>query len=137
MKRQDKHHEFQKAFIHHCGLNEGRFPLLKALYAVPNGGLRDKVTAAKMKAEGQRKGVWDLNLPVRRVQTFSPLPVHLMSTIGLWIEIKIGRDQLTPEQIAWRELLEPLGHEFYIARDTPCGMQRALEYVIGYLGGEL
>ncbi len=39
-------------------------PRYKLLFAVPNGGERHKVVAAKMKAEGAKKGVPDIFLPV-------------------------------------------------------------------------
>lgn len=37
-------------------------PLSKCLFAIPNGGRRDKLTGAKLKAEGVRAGVADLFL---------------------------------------------------------------------------
>lgn len=37
---------------------------LRWLFAIPNGGLRDKVTAAKLKHEGVKPGVPDLMLPL-------------------------------------------------------------------------
>jgi hypothetical protein len=47
------------------------------MFAIPNGGIRDKITAARLKAEGVRKGVLDVMLPVAR---------HGMH--GLFIELK-------------------------------------------------
>ena len=38
-------------------------PELNWLFAIPNGGLRDKITAAKLKHEGVKPGVPDLMLP--------------------------------------------------------------------------
>jgi hypothetical protein len=135
MTRRDLHHEFQKALFYHRDLLVGRYPLLKALYAVPNGGKRDKVTAAKLKAEGATAGVWDCHLPVGIIK-FAPNEPFFPDEIiyhGLWIEIKIGKDNLSPEQIAWQELLEPLGHKFYVARD----LQETLNYILAYLRGEV
>lgn len=40
--------------------------LWKLLYAIPNGGKREAVTAARMKATGTRKGFPDVGLPVAR-----------------------------------------------------------------------
>jgi hypothetical protein len=138
MKRSQAHHEFQKALLYHRDLLVGQFPELKALYAVPNGGLRDKGTAKKLKAEGATAGVWDCHLPVmqwpkgRMVMTALSF-ANRECAIGLWIEIKIGKDKLSPEQIAWKELLEPLGHKFYVARD----MMQTLAYIKSYLRGEV
>lgn len=41
-------------------------PGLARLHAIPNGGLRDKVTGARLKAEGVKDGVPDCFLPVPR-----------------------------------------------------------------------
>lgn len=52
-------------------------PELQWLFAIPNGGLRDKITAAKLKQEGVKKGVPDV---------FLPLPCR--DYAGLFIEMK-------------------------------------------------
>lgn len=41
-------------------------PELHRLFAIPNGGQRDKITAGKLKAEGVKPGVPDILLPVCR-----------------------------------------------------------------------
>ena len=53
-------------------------PELRRMFAIPNGGFRDKITAAKLKAEGVKKGVPDIFLPV----TIAP------AYAGLFIELK-------------------------------------------------
>lgn len=50
---------------------------LRSLFAIPNGGKRDAITAARLKAEGVRAGVPDIFLPVGKGR-------HL----GLFIEMK-------------------------------------------------
>ena len=35
-------------------------PELKWMFAIPNGGIRDRITAARMKQEGVKSGVWDI-----------------------------------------------------------------------------
>jgi hypothetical protein len=42
------------------------FPQLRRMFAIPNGGVRDKITAARLKAEGVKSGVPDICLPVAR-----------------------------------------------------------------------
>lgn len=54
-----------------------KVPELKWLHAIPNGGKRDAITAARMKAEGSRAGVYDIFLPVAR-----------QGCHGLYIELK-------------------------------------------------
>ena len=41
-------------------------PELLDMFAIPNGGLRDKITAANLKREGVKPGVPDIFLPVAR-----------------------------------------------------------------------
>ena len=79
-----------------------KYPELRWLHSVPNGGLRDKGTAGKMKGEGQKQGVVDVFLDVPRGG------YH-----GLRIELKVPelRDAanqkiqtkgvLSPEQKEW------------------------------------
>lgn len=70
------------------------------LYAIPNGGARSKVTAAILKAEGVKPGVLDLHLPVARGRY-----------IGLWVEMKWGKNGLTEDQVRWKERMERAGHK--------------------------
>jgi len=63
------------------------YPELKLAFSIPNGGLRSKATAARLKAEGQRAGVWDIFLPVPRGRWH-----------GLFIEMKVGKNVLTTPQ---------------------------------------
>lgn len=44
----------------------GKWPELKLMYAVPNGGYRTKSEAARLKAQGVKAGVPDICLPVAR-----------------------------------------------------------------------
>ena len=59
----------------------------QALIAIPNGGKRNPREAGRLKAQGVKAGVSDLLLP------FSSQGAH-----GLWIEMKAGRNKLTPNQ---------------------------------------
>jgi hypothetical protein len=53
------------------------YPQLKLMHAIPNGGLRDRITAARLKAEGVKRGVPDV---------FLPAPIGEWH--GLYIEMK-------------------------------------------------
>jgi len=76
-----------------------KYPMLKWLFAVPNGGKRSGSTAALMKRTGVKSGVLDLILlyPSNRYH-------------GLAIELKYGRNKPTKEQqdFIWHH--EPLGY---------------------------
>lgn len=66
-----------------------------ALMAIPNGGARHIVVAAKLKAEGVRAGVPDIELRVSR-----------NGRHALWIEMKHGRNKPTDAQVEfmrWQE----------------------------------
>jgi hypothetical protein len=91
------------------------------LYAVPNGGKRDKATAAKLKAEGVKAGVPDVFLPVARGG------YH-----GFYIEMKVGKNKTSPEQNAW---LEALKAEGYLV-DVSYGWEEAAHKIARYLGHE-
>jgi hypothetical protein len=69
------------------------------LFAIPNGGGRSKAQAGILKSEGVKAGVWDLmlSLPIGRAP-------------GLWIEMKSGKNTLTPEQRDWRQRMEAVGY---------------------------
>jgi hypothetical protein len=69
------------------------------LLAIPNGGLRGKVTAAKLKAEGVKPGVSDLLLPLRR-QGFA----------GLWLELKAPGNKPTESQGRWLARMTRAGY---------------------------
>ena len=68
-----------------------RFPELRYLMHIPNGGLRSKSEAVRFKRAGVKKGVPDLFLPVAR-----------KGYHGLWIEMKRQKGgRLSPEQKEW------------------------------------
>lgn len=68
----------------------------------PNGGHRNKVSAAKMKAQGQKPGVPDIII-------LSPPPVN-PNAKGVAIELKrVKGGTLTPEQKRWLSDMSDLG----------------------------
>lgn len=59
-------HGHQAALFCWCAANIAKHPELALLHAIPNGGLRSKAQAGKLKAEGVKPGVPDCFLPVAR-----------------------------------------------------------------------
>ena len=90
----------QQSLFRWAAYQSGKYPELKLLYHVPNGGSRNKAEAGRFKAEGVKAGVPDLCLPVPRGE------FH-----GLYIELKRLRGSRTSEdQILWMEELSKQGY---------------------------
>jgi hypothetical protein len=69
------------------------------IYAIPNGGQRNRIVAAKLKAEGVLAGVSDLHVPAW----------------NLWIEMKRAHGgKLSPLQRRWGDYVESIGHTFIV-----------------------
>ena len=95
-------------------------PELALFHAIPNGGARDKVTAAKLKAEGVKPGVHDTFLPVPKPFTFpcgpGPTDVQVAYYCGLYIEFKEpGRKNhkdggLSASQIEFGDMVREQGY---------------------------
>ncbi|MHB0967410.1 MAG: VRR-NUC domain-containing protein [Bellilinea sp.] len=96
-------------------------PELRFMFAIPNGGARHPAVAVKLKAEGVKRGVPDIFLPLARGGYY-----------GLFIELKTETGRPTREQREWiRALLE----ENYLA--IVCkGMDEAKRWIESYAGIE-
>ena len=111
-------HDVQVSYFHWAKLH----PEARRAYAIPNGGMRNVIVASKLKAEGVRKGVLDIHLPIPRG-----------GCAGLWIEFKSGKNDLTPEQRAEAEQLAKDGFAVYAC----WGSIVAIEITCQYLAGKL
>lgn len=74
-------------------------PELKMLYAVPNGGTRNKIEAVNLKRQGVSAGVPDLCLAVPKGR------YH-----GLYIEMKVHPNKTTSKQDEWLKNLSRYGY---------------------------
>ena len=105
------HHEedAQRLVIRRCDALAARYPALRWLHHSPNGGVRDKRTAALMRAQGVRAGFPDLILPVSMMmaQESEELPGDYFT--GFVAELKIAPNRATPEQRAWIAHFEAQG----------------------------
>ena len=77
----------QEIVIRWARMSSGKYPALKLLHHIPNGGSRNKREAAKLKRMGVLAGVSDLHLPVPAAG------YH-----GLYIEMKCDDGRLSPSQ---------------------------------------
>jgi hypothetical protein len=125
-------HAEQSLLVQRASLAAPRIPALRLLYAVPNGGDRHPVVAAKLKREGAKAGIPDLHLPVAR-----------NGHIGLWVEMKRRRPRVTktkgvqwsetrptPEQLEWIAALRTEGHRVEVCYTA----DEAWSVIMGYLG---
>ena len=116
--RQDKEHEEQVVFMQWCHLQEKKFPELKLMFAIPNGGQRSITTASKLKKEGVKAGVPDLHLPVARGEYNS-----------LFIEMKAGKNKATAHQLKMMELLSDAGNLCVICYGAKEAIQATQSYL--------
>lgn len=118
--------------------NVSTYPQLKWLFAVPNGGFRNKPEAVKLVATGTRSGVPDVFLPWP--SSFNKLDSsNDLIYSGCWIENKIEKYRnrknggCDDEQLAWHEYLRSAG--YYVA--VCYSWEEGRDVLINYLEGRL
>lgn len=94
------------------------FPLL---FAVPNGGSRNKIEAVNLKRQGVKAGVADLIL-------LFPRNGHG----ALLIEMKYGKGRQRDTQKGWQKVVEAAGYRYVICRT----LEEFMREVNNYLGIE-
>lgn len=96
-----------------------KYPKLRHnLFAVPNGGRRDKVTGAKLKAEGALAGVADLIL------------LKSNGKYGaLLIEMKTPTGRQQESQKEWERLISQDGYKYVICRSVSEFINEVEEYL--------
>jgi hypothetical protein len=113
-------HDEQAALFTWASKNRVLIPDLAWMFAIPNGGARDVITAARLKAEGVKRGVPDICLPVPRGGKH-----------GLFLELKARGGRASPEQ---QEYINYLLRQGYDAR-VVVGFEAARDALLEYLGG--
>lgn len=100
-----KHEEsrLQQACVKWFRLQYAEFAL--CLFAIPNGGRRDKITASILKGEGVLPGVADLFLMVPSND------YH-----GMWIEMKTPKGRQSDSQKDFELISKNQGYEYRIAK---------------------
>ena len=102
-------------------LMENRWPNLKLLFHIPNGGDRGKAEAGRLKAQGVKAGVPDLMLPVPRGG------YH-----GLFIELKADKGRLSEAQKEWIQELQQQGYAATCCK----GLDEAMNTITRYMNGK-
>ena len=90
-----------------------------ALFAVPNGGRRDRVSGAKLKAEGVLPGVSDLILLLPRGRHH-----------GLLIEMKTERGKQSQAQRDWQRDMVHRGYKYMVIRSIDEFIDMVTDYLL-------
>lgn len=114
--RRNEEHDIQAACVTWFRLRYPEFSLL--LNAVPNGGRRDAVTGARLKAEGVVAGVADLELNVAR---------HGFH--GLKIEMKREKGRQSAAQREWQAAVDEQGYRYTVCRSMDEFMSEVAAYL--------
>ena len=95
-------HEIQVNCVNYFRL---RYPK-GLIYAIPNGGQRNVIVAAKLKSEGVLSGVPDLHIPIAK-----------KGFHGLYIELKKGKaGKVSDNQLTIMEKLQSEGYRCEVCR---------------------
>ena len=121
-KRKKTEHTEQVSLFNWAKLMESRHPQLALMFAIPNGGKRHVVVAHKLKMSGAKAGIPDIFLPVPHGEK-----------LGLWIELKVGKNKPTKAQNMWLSNLASEGYETAVCY----GVHEAITTIVDYLGLEL
>ena len=111
--------EEQARLFSWAAMASGRYPELRLLFHIPNGGGRSKAEAGRFKREGVKAGVPDLCLPAARGK------YH-----GLFIELKRrGGGRISPEQKVWVDELLGQGYLAVIAYGWEDASEKLRQYL--------
>lgn len=115
-KPTDVEHRIQRECVRWFRL---KYPNIgKLLFAIPNGGRRDKVTGARLKEEGATAGVSDLIL-LKGNRFYGALA----------IEMKKPGGYQSKEQKEWQKIVEETGNKYVICRSLDEFMKEVNEYL--------
>ena len=95
-----------------------KHPELELLYAIPNAGKRPVYVGAKMKAEGLLPGMPDMCLPISR-GGFN----------NLFVELKVGKNKPSPNQIYIINKLNEFGNLAVVCYGQDQVKAQLLEYI--------
>lgn len=115
-KSSDEEHRIQCACINWYRL---KYPKMRHnLFSVPNGGRRDTVTGAKLKAEGALAGVADLIL-LKSNRFYGALLIEMKTMKGIQSE----------EQINWESKITQDGYKYVVCRSLDDFIREVTNYL--------
>jgi hypothetical protein len=131
MKPTISEHDHQVNVIEWCDLMaKTKYPMLRWIYAVPNGGARHIVAAKKLKAEGVKPGVPDLCLPHPMERT-NEYGFEVGWYHALYIEMKTKGGTVRPHQKEWIAYLLSVGYMVMTAWTSKEATDAIEEYLNG------
>lgn len=95
-----------------------KYPELKAMYAIPNGGKRHFLEARNLRLAGVKAGIPDICLPVAR-----------QGYLALYLEMKSEKGTLTEKQGEMIECLQEYGNKVAICKNC----EEAIDFIVWYL----
>lgn len=111
----------QIALMRWAEMSAGKWPELRMLMHIPNGGYRTPVEAARFKRMGVKPGVPDLFLPAPKG------PYN-----GLWIELKrVKGGRVSDEQKCWIDALRRVGYRCEVCRSWVEASKIITDYLKG------
>jgi hypothetical protein len=130
-------HAHQVAVFMWASIAKRMLTQLEWLYAIPNGGLRDKRVAGRLKSEGVKKGVSDFFLPWPMMNDEGTA----LASCGLYVELKRIKSNAKETGIARTKGIESADQEKFqaYARDhfysavTCYGWKEAVYQICYYL----
>ena len=126
-KRKHPEADEQKALFHWAQLQECKYPQLKLMFAIPNGGSRNPIEARNLKLQGVKAGVPDIFLPVPKRSKFT----NEIICAGLWIELKADNGKVPDNQKVWLSALNGIDYYAVVAY----GWEEAKKIILEYLEG--
>ena len=112
--------EEQATLMEWASFMKYKYPGLKMLFHIPNGGSRNPIEAAHLKKQGVKPGVPDLFLPIPNGK------YH-----GLFIEMKAKQGRIMENQKMWIRWLNANGYKAVIC----WGCDHAIKTIEEYLNG--
>ena len=105
-------HQIQSEYFKILTWNESKYPELKYIFAIPNGGKRSIGVAVKMKRERVRRGVPDIFIPIPKMDNL------LCIISGKWLETKTDIGKQSKEQKEYQKFLLDKGYNYALCRSV-------------------
>lgn len=125
-------------YAHACG----QIPEVQWAFHVPNGGHRHIAVAMQLKAQGVKSGVPDILIPVPSARTMDEATWKVYATqtkalhaqqvpyVGLAIELKVGKNKQSAEQVRWQARFQQSGWRAVVCY----GWEAAAKETVLYFG---